>query len=284
MNSLPRISPLSFALDTKDSEWYYHTYLVNSSETHFTSITLESGWFISDDEGVVQTETVKFVLNNVQPNTCVSVDRIDYLERDMNIWYHIECIDDLGAVSHYEINIPKSLSEEGLKEIPFLKKQGWILDLNVKNTPASQKKIVYIDMDNVLVDFKSGIARLPQETVEKYGDDLDDVPGIFAMMDPLPWAVDAFHRIADKYDTYILSSAPWENPLALSDKVVWVKRHLGDVAKKRLIISHHKNLNKWDYLIDDRTRNGAGEFGWEHIHFGTEKFPDWENVLTYLNV
>jgi hypothetical protein len=129
---------------------------------------------------------VKFVLNNVQPNTCVSVDRIDYLERDMNIWYHIECIDDLGAVSHYEINIPKSLSEEGLKEIPFLKKQGWILDLNVKNTPASQKKIVYIDMDNVLVDFKSGIARLPQETVEKYGDDLDDVPGIFAMMDPLP--------------------------------------------------------------------------------------------------
>lgn len=104
----------------------------------------------------------------------------------MNIWYHIECIDDLGAVSHYEINIPKSLSEEGLKEIPFLKKQGWILDLNVKNTPASQKKIVYIDMDNVLVDFKSGIARLPQETVEKYGDDLDDVPGIFAMMDPLP--------------------------------------------------------------------------------------------------
>ena len=111
---------------------------------------------------------MKFVLNNVQPNTCVSVDRIDYLERDMNIWYHIECIDEYGKVSHYEINIPKSLSEEGLEEIPFLKKQGWILDLNVKNTPASQKKIVYIDMDNVLVDFKSGIARLPRETVEKY--------------------------------------------------------------------------------------------------------------------
>ena len=276
-------NPLSFALDRKDSEWYYHTYLVNSSETQFTSITLESGWFLSDDDGVIQTKTVKFVLDNVQPNSCMSVDRIDYLERDMNIWYHIECVEEQGAVSHFEINIPKWLPEESLVEIPFLKKQGWILDLNVKNTPAPQKKIVYIDMDNVLVDFKSGIARLPKETVEKYGDDMDDVPGIFSMMDPMPGAIDAFHRIAEKYDTYILSTAPWENPLALSDKVIWVKRYLGDVAKKRLIISHHKNLNRGDYLIDDRTRHWAGEFIGEHIHFGTEKFPDWESVLTYLN-
>ncbi len=274
----------SFALDTKDSEWYYHTYLINSSETHFTSITLESGWFISDDDGVVQTKTVKFVLVNVLPNSCMSVDRIDYLERDMNIWYHIECVDEQGTVFHYEINIPKWLPEESLVEIPFLKKQGWILDLNVKNIPALQKKIVYIDMDNVLVDFKSGIARLPQETVEKYGDDMDDVPGIFSMMDPMPGAIDAFNRIAEKYDTYILSTAPWENPLALSDKVIWVKRYLGDVAKKRLIISHHKNLNRGDYLIDDRTRHGASEFIGEHIHFGTEKFPDWESVLQYLEV
>jgi 5'(3')-deoxyribonucleotidase len=214
----------------------------------------------------------------------MSVDRIDYLERDMNIWYHIECIDEHGAVSHYEINIPKWLPEESLVEIPFLKKQGWILDLKVKNTPPPQKKIVYIDMDNVLVDFKSGIARLPQETVEKYGDDMDDVPGIFSMMDPMPGAIDAFHRIAEKYDTYILSTAPWENPLALSDKVIWVKRYLGDVAKKRLIISHHKNLNRGDYLIDDRTRHGASEFIGEHIHFGTEKFPDWESVLQYLEI
>ena len=200
----------------------------------------------------------------------------------MNIWYHIECIDEHGSVSNYEINIPKWLPEESLVEIPFLKKQGWILDLKLKDKPVQHKKIVYIDMDNVLVDFKSGIARLPQETVEKYGDDMDDVPGIFSMMDPMPGAIDAFHRIAEKYDTYILSTAPWENPLALSDKVIWVKRYLGDVAKKRLIISHHKNLNRGDYLIDDRTRHGASEFIGEHIHFGTEKFPDWETVLKYL--
>lgn len=26
----------------------------------------------------------------------------------------------------------------------------------------------------------------------------------------------------------------------------------------------------------------AGEFIGEHIHFGTEKFPDWDAVCTYL--
>ena len=36
------------------------------------------------------------------------------------------------------------------------------------------RKIIYIDMDNVLVDFSSGIARLDEETKSKYGDSLDE--------------------------------------------------------------------------------------------------------------
>ena len=31
----------------------------------------------------------------------------------------------------------------------------------------------------------------------------------------------------DKYDVYILSSAPWKNPSAWSDKLEWVKKYLG---------------------------------------------------------
>ena len=36
------------------------------------------------------------------------------------------------------------------------------------------------------------------------------------------------------------------------------------------------------HLIDDRTANGVEKFSGEHIHFGTEKYPDWEAVLRYL--
>ena len=143
-------------------------------------------------------------------------------------------------------------------------------------------KILYIDMDNVLVDFPSGIAQLPKEVMAQYQERLDEVPGIFSFMNPMPGAVESFEELAVLYDTYILSTAPWENPSAWSDKLLWVKRHLGILAYKRLILSHHKNLNDGHYLIDDRTKNGADRFRGVHIHFGTHKFPDWESVVAYL--
>lgn len=145
-----------------------------------------------------------------------------------------------------------------------------------------KREILYIDMDNVLVDFPSGIARLSPETVTEFGDDLDDVPGIFALMKPMEGAVEAYENLAARYDTYILSTAPWANPSAWSDKLRWVKQYLGKPAYKRLILSHHKNLNDGHYLVDDRTKNGADRFRGEHIHFGTERFPDWETVVSYL--
>ena len=143
-------------------------------------------------------------------------------------------------------------------------------------------EILYIDMDNVLVDFPSAFNKLNEETLKKYEGRLDEVPGIFSLMEPLEGAVEAFEVLATLFDTYILSTAPWGNPSAWSDKLLWVKKNLGNVAYKRLILSHHKNLNSGDFLIDDRTKNGAGEFGGEHIHFGTDKFPDWKIVVQYL--
>ena len=143
-------------------------------------------------------------------------------------------------------------------------------------------KILYIDMDNVLVDFPTAFPQIKNEILEKYADDKDEIPGIFSLMLPIEGAVDAFNQLSQKYDTYILSTAPWENPSAWSDKLVWVKTYLGQQAHKRLILSHNKNLNKGDYLIDDRLANGVKDFQGEHIHFKTDKFPNWQAVLNYL--
>lgn len=146
----------------------------------------------------------------------------------------------------------------------------------------TMKKILYVDMDNVLVDFPSAFPKLSGDVLKQYADHLDDVPGIFSLMDPMNEAIDSFKTLAGIFDTYILSTAPWGNPSAWSDKAVWVKKHLGDVAHKRLILSHHKNLNDGHFLIDDRLKNGVDKFRGEHIHFGTEKFPDWKTVSAYL--
>ena len=147
---------------------------------------------------------------------------------------------------------------------------------------AVSRKTLYVDMDNVLVDFQSGIDRTNESVVLEYHGRLDEVPGIFSRMDPLRGAVESFALLAERFDTYILSTSPWENPSAWSDKLLWVQKHLGSPAYKRLILTHHKNLNLGDYLIDDRTKNGADRFPGEHIHFGTERFPDWQAVVEYL--
>jgi len=144
------------------------------------------------------------------------------------------------------------------------------------------KKIVYFDMDNVLVNFEYALQFVDEKTLKEYDGCYDEIPGLFKFMTPNKNAIMAFHRISSVYDSYILSTAPWENSSAWSDKLLWVKTYLGEPAKKRLILSHHKNLLMGDYLIDDRLKNGVDKFTGEHIHFGTEKFPDWDSVVRYL--
>ena len=138
-------------------------------------------------------------------------------------------------------------------------------------------------MDNVLVDFKTGIDRISSYNKKEYEGRYDEVPDIFSLMDPMEGAIDSYNQLSSQYDTYILSTSPWDNPSAWQDKILWVKKYLEKSAYKRLILSHHKNLNRGDYLIDDRLKNGADKFIGEHIHFGTEKFPDWKSVLSYLS-
>ena len=143
-------------------------------------------------------------------------------------------------------------------------------------------KVVYVDMDDVLVDFQSGIDSLSDEEREVYKDNIDNAPGIFSKMQPLDGAIEGYKKLTEYFDVYILSTAPWNNPSAWSDKLLWVQKHLGDIAYKRLILSSNKNLNAGDYLIDDRTANGASDFKGEHIHFLTEQFKNWDDVLNYL--
>lgn len=132
-------------------------------------------------------------------------------------------------------------------------------DMRDKHSEPSKKR-VFVDMDNVLVDFKSGLDLQSDEIKKEYEGRLDEIPGLFAEMKPMPGAIDAMYMLQDHFDLYILSTAPWKNPSAWSDKVKWVTRYLDDVFHKRMVITHCKNLCKGDYLIDDSDKNGTSEF------------------------
>ncbi len=153
-------------------------------------------------------------------------------------------------------------------------------------TDAGTKKILYVDLDNTLVDFQSGIDRIAQELQIEYKERLDEVPGIFALMEPLNGAVEAFTELSKVFDIYILSTAPWKNPSAWQHKLEWVHLHFGSAdgtpAYKRLILSHHKDLNRGHFLVDDRAHNGAAEFEGTWLKFASPEFPDWKTVTEYL--
>jgi 5'-nucleotidase len=144
------------------------------------------------------------------------------------------------------------------------------------------KKILYIDMDGVLVHPTLGSDELSNDIRNKYKGIMYNAPGFFSVLKPMEGAIDSFKYLSEHYDTYILTAAPWDNPTAANDKIEWVKKYLPGYAHKRIIISHNKNLCHGDYIIDDNTRNGVSDFKGEHIHFGSDKFPDWNHVMEYL--
>ena len=156
------------------------------------------------------------------------------------------------------------------------------------------KKILYIDMDEVICSFKHRMIELFPFTeqifneAESYDngiiieDCMMKAPRLFRNLEPIDGAIETVKRLSEHYEIYFLSTPFWEVPESFMDKRHWLEEHFGDLAYKRLILSHRKDLNMGSYLVDDRLANGSENFTGEHIHFDTEEFPNWKTVEDYL--
>jgi 5'(3')-deoxyribonucleotidase len=108
---------------------------------------------------------------------------------------------------------------------------------------------------------------------------------------PIEGAIEAVKKLAEsgKYELYIATAAPWGNPMSAMDKRFWIEEHFGELFRKKMVVTHLKNMLRGEYLIDDRTANGAGEFEGKLLRFGwayeTEEwneYPTWESILKKL--
>ena len=149
-------------------------------------------------------------------------------------------------------------------------------------------------MDGVLVDFTSAIESWFEKhphLKERYKNNPDHIHGIFRNPPPIMGAIEAVNLLhkSGRYDMFIATAAPWGNPDAASDKRYWIETYFGNMFHKKMFVTHRKDLLIGDYLIDDRTKNGAGEFkgellkfGWDYENEKWNEYPDWTSIIDKL--
>jgi 5'(3')-deoxyribonucleotidase len=108
------------------------------------------------------------------------------------------------------------------------------------------KQILYIDLDGVVADYDAHKAITTEEERQ--------LKGFFEDLPIIEGSYNAISKLSEKYDIYFLSTSPWSNIYASSEKRIWLEKHFGDLAFKKLILSHNKGLLKGAYLIDVYTK------------------------------
>ena len=67
------------------------------------------------------------------------------------------------------------------------------------------KKIVYVDMDGVLVDLHAKLREYPEDVVKSLGNDIDKLPDLFLDPPPMEGAIEAFNILCSLFDVYIIN-------------------------------------------------------------------------------
>ena len=140
------------------------------------------------------------------------------------------------------------------------------------------KKILYIDMDGVIADFDKKIATLLPGVPMGDGKDYEnrskmvdkavsEYPTFFEELEPIKNSIESIKKLRDIYEIYFLSTPMCNVPESYSGKRKWIKKHFGEWADKRLILTHRKDLVIGNILIDDRLKNGADNFKGRLIFF-----------------
>tara|TARA_B100001094_G_C18102887_1_gene756761 strand:+ start:768 stop:1247 length:480 start_codon:yes stop_codon:yes gene_type:complete len=143
----------------------------------------------------------------------------------------------------------------------------------------NEQLTIHIDMDGVLADFKSAAQELQQKLPMnsenlKFDEILD-----FSTFKPIPGSKEAVQELLDMgHDIYIASTAPWNNPKAWMQKRLWIEEHF-PALKRKLTLTHHKNLLVGDVLIDDTTYRGQKDFQGTFIQFLPKQGIDWPFVV-----
>ena len=138
---------------------------------------------------------------------------------------------------------------------------------------------IYIDMDGVITDFKQG--------QEYQGYKLSKRPDLVVNYRTLPvmeGAIKSVAKLNADHEIFIASTPPWTRPEVWGHKREWIEEHF-PYLKRKLILTHRKDLLIGDVLIDDTRFRGQPDFQGNWFWFN----KDWDNrnwnaCLEYIKI
>ena len=153
--------------------------------------------------------------------------------------------------------------------------------IRISQSPKS--KIIHVDMDDTLCDYSTQYHRdLQRNPTRRYPQSRE---GFFLELQPIVDAINGVRHLQDLgHKIYFLTAPSYKNPHCYTEKRLWIEKHFGLDICKNLIIAENKSLVMGDYLIDDHTEGRKqNEFVGELIHFGSEQFPGWLEIIHFFN-
>ena len=134
---------------------------------------------------------------------------------------------------------------------------------------------IYIDMDGVLANFDKAAEEHPSNGIKGFRPDLTLD---FSKFEPMPGAIKAVQELIDMgHELFIATTPPWNHPDSWGQKRDWVEKNLPKL-KKKMVLTHRKDLLIGDILIDDSMWRGQPDFQGTWFHFG-DNGMDWKYVI-----
>ena len=125
-------------------------------------------------------------------------------------------------------------------------------------------------MDGVISDFDKEHKRLEAEKGSAIH--RPDLIIDFRALDPVPGAGEALRQLNNHFDVFIATTPPWSRPEVWGYKRDWIVKHF-PWLKRKMILTHRKDLLIGDILIDDSRWRGQPDFKGDWFWFN----KDWDN-------
>ena len=109
-----------------------------------------------------------------------------------------------------------------------------------------------------------------------------DVYVNYRELEVMPGAAEALRKLNQDFDIFIASTPPWARPDMWAAKREWIAEHF-PWLKRKLILTHRKDLLIGDILIDDSRWRGQPDFQGDWLWFGTaQRVLDWPSTLELI--